>query len=416
VTRKRQVPAAGTVLRGRLPPRLLVLSAFPSRTPSTIIVSSTTVWRRRLARHLDGMRWRRSRDCPTSSSSSAASARTTSSPRCRSWPRARRWAGTRRATVSPSRGARSARSRSTARPSVIPAIARPSRARSTTTGSAASTRAWNQPERLLYWVLLAEEKLERIRRTPLPTDELPSGAKLTDRIVNSRGSPAEVAARFARFGVTMSHVRRERTIQRKDPETGKPWLWPPRSSCAGCPRRRERAKEYAREVALEMWDGGKGESQRRISEATGIPRATLQRMLGRVRVIGYVRVSTEEQAISGLGLEAQRTALREAWRHREGRLVTVLSDEGYSGKDLDRPGLKDALADRRRQGRRARRRQARPPHAQQLGPRRPDRVVPPRRRRPDRARLRRPRHLEGVGPDDRHGADRGRAVGARLDR
>jgi hypothetical protein len=141
-------------------------------------------------------------------------------------------------------------------------------------------RAWNQPERLLYWVLLAEEKLERIRRTPLPTDELPSGSKLTDRIVNSRGSPAEVAARFARFGVTMSHVRRERTIQRKDPETGKPWVWPSEEQLRGMTSEaRERAKEYAREVALEMWDGGKGESQRRISEATGIPRATLQRML-----------------------------------------------------------------------------------------------------------------------------------------
>jgi hypothetical protein len=135
-----------------------------------------------------------------------------------------------------------------------------------------------------------------------------------------------------------------------------------------------------------------------------------------VRVIGYVRVSTEEQAISGLGLEAQRSALREAWKHREGRLVTVLSDEGYSGKDLDRPGLnRGAPADRRWQGRCARRREARPPDAQQLGPRRADRVVPVRARRPDRARLRRPRHDEGVGPDDRDGDRRGRAVGARLD-
>jgi predicted site-specific integrase-resolvase len=71
--------------------------------------------------------------------------------------------------------------------------------------------------------------------------------------------------------------------------------------------------------------------------------ARVPREEGRVRVIGYVRVSTEEQALSGLGLEAQRTALHEAWRHREGRLVTVLSDEGYSGKDLNRPGLTQAL-------------------------------------------------------------------------
>jgi DNA invertase Pin-like site-specific DNA recombinase len=61
-----------------------------------------------------------------------------------------------------------------------------------------------------------------------------------------------------------------------------------------------------------------------------------------VRVIGYVRVSTEEQAVSGLGLDAQRVALREGFKHH-GRLVTILADEGFSGKDLDRPGLTDAL-------------------------------------------------------------------------
>lgn len=63
-----------------------------------------------------------------------------------------------------------------------------------------------------------------------------------------------------------------------------------------------------------------------------------------MRVIGYVRVSTEEQALSGLGLDAQRHALREAFKLRpDQRLVTVLADEGYSGKDLERPALKDAL-------------------------------------------------------------------------
>lgn len=63
-----------------------------------------------------------------------------------------------------------------------------------------------------------------------------------------------------------------------------------------------------------------------------------------MRVIGYIRVSTEEQALSGLGLEAQRHALKEAFRHRRGdTLVKVLADEGYSGKDLNRPGLAEAL-------------------------------------------------------------------------
>ncbi|MEA2495773.1 MAG: hypothetical protein QOJ29_3684 [Thermoleophilaceae bacterium] len=63
-----------------------------------------------------------------------------------------------------------------------------------------------------------------------------------------------------------------------------------------------------------------------------------------MRVIGYVRVSTEEQALSGLGLDAQRHALREAFKRRDGQqLVTILADEGYSGKDLNRPALHDAL-------------------------------------------------------------------------
>jgi hypothetical protein len=139
-------------------------------------------------------------------------------------------------------------------------------------------RAWNQPERLLYWVLLAEEKLERIRRTPLPVHELPTGDNLTDLIATSRGSPAEVAARFARYGVTMSHVRRVRPVQRRDPETGDLWLWPPpERETSLSPEARKRMKAEAQEVALRML--AEGQSQNRVSEATGIPGRTLRRIL-----------------------------------------------------------------------------------------------------------------------------------------
>lgn len=61
-------------------------------------------------------------------------------------------------------------------------------------------------------------------------------------------------------------------------------------------------------------------------------------------VIGYVRVSTDEQTESGLGLEAQRAKLAEECVRRGWTLVDVEADEGLSGKAMDnRPGLTAAL-------------------------------------------------------------------------
>ena len=61
------------------------------------------------------------------------------------------------------------------------------------------------------------------------------------------------------------------------------------------------------------------------------------------RVIGYVRVSTEEQADSGLGLEAQERRIRAYCELKGVELVDVVRDEGISGTTLKRPGLKRAL-------------------------------------------------------------------------
>lgn len=59
-------------------------------------------------------------------------------------------------------------------------------------------------------------------------------------------------------------------------------------------------------------------------------------------MIGYLRVSTEEQANSGLGLEAQRdTIQRYAYAH--GWEVVWYDDAGLSAKSLDRPQLQAAL-------------------------------------------------------------------------
>lgn len=57
----------------------------------------------------------------------------------------------------------------------------------------------------------------------------------------------------------------------------------------------------------------------------------------------YLRVSTEEQAASGLGLDAQRSDLERAAEYHRWKVVELIRDEGASGKDLHRPGLRRAL-------------------------------------------------------------------------
>lgn len=60
-------------------------------------------------------------------------------------------------------------------------------------------------------------------------------------------------------------------------------------------------------------------------------------------VVGYVRVSTDEQSDSGLGMEAQREALRREAERRGWNLIAVCEDVA-SGKTLRRrPGLDEAL-------------------------------------------------------------------------
>lgn len=62
-----------------------------------------------------------------------------------------------------------------------------------------------------------------------------------------------------------------------------------------------------------------------------------------MRLIGYARVSTEEQAESGLGLAAQEAKLRAYAGLYGHELVGIIVDAGQSAKSLQRPGIQEAL-------------------------------------------------------------------------
>lgn len=62
-----------------------------------------------------------------------------------------------------------------------------------------------------------------------------------------------------------------------------------------------------------------------------------------MKVIGYARVSTDEQAKSGLGLEAQIAKIRAYAELFELTVTDIIIDDGVSGKNLKRPGLIKAI-------------------------------------------------------------------------
>ena len=58
-----------------------------------------------------------------------------------------------------------------------------------------------------------------------------------------------------------------------------------------------------------------------------------------MRVAIYRRVSSEEQALHGFSLEAQREACINKAKEIGATSILEFADEGETGKTLDRPGL-----------------------------------------------------------------------------
>jgi site-specific DNA recombinase len=65
----------------------------------------------------------------------------------------------------------------------------------------------------------------------------------------------------------------------------------------------------------------------------------------RTRVVGYARVSTEDQAREGVSLAAQRAKIAAYAAALDLELVAVREDAGVSASTLDRPALRAALED-----------------------------------------------------------------------
>lgn len=66
-----------------------------------------------------------------------------------------------------------------------------------------------------------------------------------------------------------------------------------------------------------------------------------------MKLVAYMRVSTDRQAEQGYGLDVQERAIRQCAKQLGVRLTAIYTDEGLSGttEAVDRPGLAQALDD-----------------------------------------------------------------------
>ena len=61
------------------------------------------------------------------------------------------------------------------------------------------------------------------------------------------------------------------------------------------------------------------------------------------KAIGYIRVSTSEQALEGISLDNQRAKIKAYCLLNDLELVSIIEDAGKSGKSLNREGMQELL-------------------------------------------------------------------------
>ena len=63
------------------------------------------------------------------------------------------------------------------------------------------------------------------------------------------------------------------------------------------------------------------------------------------RAAGYIRVSTDEQAEHGVSLPSQKSRIIAYCQSQGWSLYDLYVDDGYSGKNLNRPGMSKLIDD-----------------------------------------------------------------------
>ena len=62
-----------------------------------------------------------------------------------------------------------------------------------------------------------------------------------------------------------------------------------------------------------------------------------------IKAIGYIRVSTDEQAKEGFSLENQEQKIRDYCKLKDFEIVEIIQDAGVSAKNLRRPGVQKVI-------------------------------------------------------------------------